>query len=106
GCNTVLRGRALASRGLIGLAQGDYQDASAAFDESLALPRAARDTESIALVLSKYGATRLMMGDLELAWTLVEEAYTLAQPLPLGIIHSFVTSWRGWVARARGDMAT
>jgi predicted ATPase/DNA-binding SARP family transcriptional activator len=106
GCNSALRGRALASRGLIGLAQGDYHDASAAFDESLALLRAEGDTESIALVLSKYGATRLMMGDLELAWTLVEEGYALAQPLPLGIIHSFVTSWRGWVARARGDMAT
>jgi len=101
-----VRGRALASLGLIGLAQGDYQDASAAFAESLALLRAEGDTPSIALVLSKYGATRLMIGDLDFAWNLVEEGYALAQPLPLGIIHSFVTSWRGWVARARGDMAT
>lgn len=106
GCDVALRGRALASRGLIGLAQGDYQDASAAFDESLALLRAEDDAASIALVLSKYGATRLMMGELEPAWAMVEEGYTLAQPLPLGIIHSFVTSWRGWVARARGDMPT
>jgi len=106
GCNTALRGRALTSLGLIGLAQGDYQDASTAFDESLALLRAEGDPAAVALVLSKYGATRLMMGDLELAWTLVEEGYALAQPLPLGIIHSFVTSWRGWVARARGDMPT
>ena len=106
GCNAALRGRALTSLGLIGLAQGDYQDASSAFEESLALLRAEGDPASIALVLSKYGATRLMMGDLDLAWTLVEEGYAMAQPLPLGITHSFVTSWRGWVARARGDMPT
>jgi tetratricopeptide (TPR) repeat protein len=106
GCNAALRGRALTSLGLIGLAQGDYQDASSAFEESLALLRAEGDPASVALVLSKYGATRLMMGDLDLAWTLVEEGYAMAQPLPLGITHSFVTSWRGWVARARGDMPT
>ena len=41
----ALRGRALASRGLIGLAQGDYHDASAAFEESLKLLRAHGDAD-------------------------------------------------------------
>jgi predicted ATPase/DNA-binding SARP family transcriptional activator len=107
GSDPVLRGRALASRGLIGLAQGEYEDASAAFEESLALLRAHGDVQSVIFVLSKFGATRLMLGDLDFAWRLVEEARTLIEPLrPDSMLHSFVYSWRGFVARARGDLAT
>lgn len=107
GSATPLRGRALASRGLIGLAQGDYEDASAAFAESLALLRAEGDCESVTFVLSKYGATRLMIGDLEQAWSLLEEAYATMTRVPEPtMLHSFVYSWRGFVARVRGDTAT
>jgi predicted ATPase/DNA-binding SARP family transcriptional activator len=107
GCTTALRGRALASRGLIGLAQGDYEDASAAFAESLALLRAEGDCESVTFVLSKYGATRLMIGDLDQAWSLLEEAYATVTQVPEPtMLHSFVYSWRGFVARVRGDTAT
>ena len=107
GCDPLLRGRALASRGLIGLAQGDYEDSSAAFEESLALLRVHGDARSLIFVLSKFGATRLMLGDLDTAWRLVEEARELVDPLrPDSMLHSFVYSWRGFVARARGDLAT
>ena len=106
-CDPFLRGRALASLGLIGLAQGDYDDATVAFDESLALMRAHGDEPSLILVLSKYGATRLMIGDLDHAWRLLEEALALIEPKrPYSVPHSFVYSWRGIIARARGDLAT
>jgi non-specific serine/threonine protein kinase len=106
-CDSALRGRALASLGLIGLAQGDYADASAAFEESLALLRAEGDQASVTFVLSKFGATRLMIGDLDQAWALLEEAYAAIAAVPEpSILHSFVYSWRGFVARVRGDGPT
>jgi non-specific serine/threonine protein kinase len=107
GCKPALRGRALTSLGLIGLAQGDYQDASAAFAESLALLRSEGDADSVTFVLSKYGATRLMIGDLDHAWALLEEAHASVEKLARpSMLHSFVYSWRGFVARVRGDIAT
>jgi predicted ATPase/DNA-binding SARP family transcriptional activator len=106
-CDPFLRGRALASIGLIGLAQGDYEVANEALGESLALLREHGDETSLIYVLSKYGATRLMLGDLDSAWALLEEAYTRVDAKrPDTIVHSFAYSWRGVVARARGDMAT
>jgi predicted ATPase/DNA-binding SARP family transcriptional activator len=102
----ALRGHALASLALIGLAQGDYTDSVAAFDESLALLRAHGDQASVIFVLSKYAATRLMLGELNAAWTMLEEAYAAVEPIrPDSVLHSFVYSWRGLTARARGDYA-
>ena len=106
-CDAALRGRALASRGLIGLAQGDYHDATSAFEESLSLLRAHGDQASVTFVLSKFGATRLMLGDLDGAWDLIEEAFAAVETMrPESMLHSFAYSWRGYVARARGDLAT
>ena len=107
GCEPALRGRALASCGLIGLAQGDYEDASAAFEQSLALLRAHGDAQSVTFVLSKFGATRLMLGDLDSAWRLLEEAHEFVETQrPDSMLHSFVYSWRGFVARHMGNLAT
>ena len=106
-CDPALRGRALASLGLIGLAQGDNENATAALGESLALLREHGDESSVIFVLSKFGATRLMLGDLDHAWALLEEAHALVEPLrPDSMLHSFVYSWRGFTARLRGDTAT
>jgi predicted ATPase/DNA-binding SARP family transcriptional activator len=107
GVEPALRGRALASRGLIGLAQGDYHDASAAFEESLKILREHGDMNSIAFVLSKFAATRMMLGDLDSAWTMLDEAYAYIDPIqPDSVLHSFVYSWRGFAARLQGDLAT
>jgi predicted ATPase/DNA-binding SARP family transcriptional activator len=106
-CEPALVGRALASRGLIGLAQGDYEDASAAFEESLALLRKHGDTKSVIFVLSKFGATRLMLGDLAGASSLIEESFVFVEPIrPDSMLHSFVYSWRGFAMRMAGDFAT
>jgi predicted ATPase/DNA-binding SARP family transcriptional activator len=105
GFDPALRGHALASLGLVGLAQGDHQDAAAAFDESLALLRAHGDQAAVIYVLSKYSATRLMLGEIAPAWAMIEEAYAAAEPIrPDSMLHSFVYSWRGLIARARGDL--
>ncbi len=107
GCDPALRGRALTSRGLIGLAQGDYHEAMGAFEKSLALLRAHDNPASVTFTLSKLAATRLMLGELESAWMMLDAAFAVVEPLrPDSMLHSFVYSWRGLVARARGDFAT
>jgi predicted ATPase/DNA-binding SARP family transcriptional activator len=105
-CEPALRGRALVSLGLIGLAQGDYHDATNALDEALALLRAHGRRDDVTFVLSKYAATRLMLGDLDAAWGMANEAYEAIEPVhPDSMLHSFVYTWRGAIARARGDLA-
>ena len=105
-CEPDLRGRALVSLGLIGLAQGDYHDASIAFDEALSLLRRHGERDDVTFVLAKYAATRLMLGDLDAAWSMASEAYEAIEPVrPDSMLHSFVYSWRGAIARARGDFA-
>jgi predicted ATPase/DNA-binding SARP family transcriptional activator len=100
----LLRARALAADGLSALAQGDYEDSRRAFDASLTLLRAHGDVASIAFVLSKLGASHIMLGDTVLAGKLLDESYEMAKPLPLSVLHSFIRFWRGWAAIVRGEM--
>ncbi len=103
----VLRGRAYAARALIGLAQGDNLDASADFAEALHLLRMHGDATTVGWVLAKYGACRLMLGDLETAVRYVDESFAIAERLPdEGMLNSFAASWRGLVAVAHGDFVT
>ena len=100
----MLRARALAADGLSALAQGDYEQSRDSFAESLSLFRKHGDTGSIAFVLSKLGASHIMLGNTELAGQLLEESYELAKPLPLSVLHSFIRFWRGWAAIVRGEL--
>lgn len=100
----VLRARALAADGLSALAQGDYEDSRDSFAESLSLFRGHGDVGSIAFVLSKLGASHIMLGDTELAEQLLNESFELAKPLPLSVLHSFIRFWRGWAAIVRGEL--
>ena len=100
----LLRARALAAGGLSALAQGDYDDSRDSFEASLALLREHGDTAAIAFVLSKLGASHIMLGDVVLAGQLLDESFELAQPLPLSILHSFIRFWRGWAAIVRGEL--
>ena len=100
----LLRARALAADGLSALAQGDYEDSRNSFAESLRLFRDHGDVGSIAFVLSKLGASYIMLGDTTLAGELLDESYELAKPLPLSILHSFIRFWRGWAAIVRGEL--
>ena len=105
-CDPGVRAGALCSLGLICLATGDYGPASAAFEDALAYVRTTSDPANLAFVLSKLGATRLMIGDLDRAWTLLGEAHALVEPMERGMLHAFVWFWYGWTAEARGDLAT
>ena len=100
----ILRARALAADGLSALAQGDYEDSRRSFDASLTLFRAHGDATSVAFVLSKLGASYIMLGDTVLAGTLLDESFEIAKPLPLSILHSFIRFWRGWAAIVRGEL--
>ena len=100
----VLRARALAADGLSALAQGDYEASRDSFAESLQLFRANGDVGSIAFVLSKLGASYIMLGDTKLASDLLDESFELAKPLPLSVLHSFIRFWRGWAAIVRGEL--
>jgi predicted ATPase/DNA-binding SARP family transcriptional activator len=100
----LLRARALAAGGLSALAQGDYVESRDAFAESLTLFRQSGDVGSIAFVLSKLGASEMMLGDTAKAGQLLDESYELAKPLPLSVLHSFIRFWRGWAAVMRGEL--
>ncbi|HET9385036.1 MAG TPA: BTAD domain-containing putative transcriptional regulator [Gemmatimonadales bacterium] len=105
-CDRGVRAGALCSLGLICLATGDYAPASAAFEEALAYVRTTNDPANLAFVLSKLGATRMMMGDLDRAWSLLGEAHLLVEPMERSMLHAFVWFWYAWTAEARGDLGT
>jgi predicted ATPase/DNA-binding SARP family transcriptional activator len=100
----LLRARALAADGLSALAQGDNAQSRDSFAASLEIFRAHGDPASIAFVLSKLGATYIMLGDNVLAGQLLDESFEIAKPLPLSVLHSFIRFWRGWGAIVRGEL--
>jgi predicted ATPase/DNA-binding SARP family transcriptional activator len=100
----LLRARALSANGLSALAQGDYEESRDSFEAGLALLRAHGDTGAVAFVLSKLGAAQMMLGNTELAGTLLDESFEMAKPLPLSVLHSFIRFWRGWAAIVRGEL--
>jgi predicted ATPase/DNA-binding SARP family transcriptional activator len=104
-CEPGLRAGALCSRGLIGLATGDYATANEAFAESLAIVRTLSDPANLAFVLAKYAATRMMSGDLDHAQELLEESSAIVEPMPPSMLHAFVSFWYAWTLTARGDLA-
>ncbi len=104
-CTPGLRAGALCSRGLIGLATGDYETASEAFAESLTIVRGLSDEANLAFVLAKFAATRMMVGDIDHALTLLAEASQIIATMPPGMLHAFVWFWHTWTLLAKGDMA-
>ena len=104
-CEPGLRAGALCSLGLIGLATGDYALGSSAFAQSLEIVRTLGDPSNLAFVLAKYGATRMMSGDIDHAIRLLEEAASIVEPTTPSMLHAFVWFWYCWTAQARGDMA-
>jgi predicted ATPase/DNA-binding SARP family transcriptional activator len=100
----ALRQRALLANGLNAIAAGDYEDARVSLEESVALARELGDASSIALVLSKLGATHVMLGNIALAAELLDEAHEISRRLPPQVLQALVNFWRGWATLVRGDV--
>src|SRR4029078_178974 len=100
----ALRQRALLANGLNALAMGDYDDSRASLEASLAIARDIGDPVSLAFVLSKLGATHLMLGDMTLATKMVDAANELAKPMPPQMLHAFVGFWHSWALLVQGNV--
>ena len=100
----VLRGRALVSSALTALAQGEYPLSCAHFEEAIPLLRAAGDDDGLGSALSKYGAARMLGGDLTGAIETLDEALAFTKDRPdHDIPLIFARFWRAWAAHAEGQ---
>jgi DNA-binding SARP family transcriptional activator len=98
------RGRALVSSALTALAQGEYALSCAHFEEAIPLLRAANDTDGVGSALAKYGAARMLGGDLPGAIATLDEALEFTRGRPdwdISVI--FARYWRGWAAHIQGQ---
>ncbi|HET9010840.1 MAG TPA: BTAD domain-containing putative transcriptional regulator, partial [Gemmatimonadaceae bacterium] len=100
----LFRGRALISSALTALAQGDYVLACAHFEAALPLIRSAGDRRAEGAAIAKYGAARLLGGDVAGAIIVLDEAlvFTHGGP-PEDIAAIFARFWRAWAAYVQGD---
>jgi predicted ATPase/class 3 adenylate cyclase len=74
-----LRRRALYEAGQLRFYSGEYHEARACLEESLAIARRLGDREAVARVLQPLGMSQLGEGDLEAARTSLREALALAE---------------------------
>ena len=104
GSHPLFRGRALVSSALTALAQGDYPRSCADFEAAIPLIRSAGDVAGEGAALAKYGAARLLGGDVAGGIETLDEAiaFTRGAP-PHDIAVIFARFWRGWAAYAQGD---
>ena len=99
GDDPLLRGRALVSSALTALAQGDYRLSCAHFEAAIPLLRAVGDTDGIGAALAKYGAARMLGGDVAGAIATLDEALEFTRGRPdwdISVI--FARFWRAWAA--------
>ena len=100
----LLRGRALVSSALTALAQGDYPLSCAHFEEAIPLLRAAGDADGLGTALAKYGAARMLGGDVAGAIPILDEALEFTRGRPVWDISViFARFWRAWAAYIEGQ---
>jgi predicted ATPase/DNA-binding SARP family transcriptional activator/uncharacterized protein HemY len=100
---TNARALALHGAGTFARSQGDYSQATALYEEALALRRALGDTLGVAGSLNNLGQLRIDLEDFERAATMLEEALMLKRTL--GDKHSCASTLMnlGSLARFQGD---
>ncbi|MDB4883673.1 MAG: Signal transduction response regulator / Disease resistance protein [Gemmatimonadetes bacterium] len=99
------RGRALVTSALIALFQGEYPRACAHFEEGIPLLQAAGDVAGTATAMAKYGAARMLGGDVKGAAATLDDALELTRVRPphdIAVI--FARFWRGWTAYLEGEL--
>ena len=100
----IFRGRALISSALTALAQGDYTRSCADFEAAIPLIRAAGDVAGEGAALAKFGAARLLGGDIDGGIATLDEALAFTKNSPAhDIAVIFGKFWRGWAAYAQGQ---
>ncbi len=107
GVAAQVRGRALLSSGLTGLAQGEYERAAGQLDEAVSLLQASGDMASLRVATAKLGAAHLLKGDLDAAAATLDEAMRLTRDVPEHDMSGvFAHFWRAWASYLQGDFAT
>jgi predicted ATPase/DNA-binding SARP family transcriptional activator len=104
-CTPSLCGRAYITSALTALAQGEYERSCIDFESAIPLLRAAGDVPGTGSGLAKYGAARLLGGDVEGAIKTLDEALEFVKGWPdhdIAVI--FARFWRGWAAYAQGQL--
>ncbi len=87
-------------------ASAAWTESVTALTQALHLHRLHGSAERAAFVQAGLGAAFLMQGEIDVAWAHLNEALQQTYVSPPSVTHSFVHSWRGLIARARGDVTT
>jgi predicted ATPase/DNA-binding SARP family transcriptional activator len=104
-CTPSLCGRAYITSALTALAQGEYERSCMDFESAIPLLRAAGDVAGTGSGLAKYGAARLLGGDVDGAIATLDDALDFVKGWPdhdIAVI--FARFWRGWAAYAQGQL--
>jgi non-specific serine/threonine protein kinase len=108
-CPPALRAKGLYAAGVLADAQGDYSAARIAFDEHLALQRAAfargGDPGNVAAAINNLGIVALRQGDFDAARAAYEEALVILRSLGSKRAVAQCLNNLGHVALGRGDSA-
>lgn len=103
GVETALLAKALAALGWLACAQGDFEQAAAWCQQSLALYRELGETRGIALALYRLGWVALFRGDYARARLLLEESLAHFRALDDKVGISYVLGALGNISIVRGD---
>jgi predicted ATPase/Tfp pilus assembly protein PilF/DNA-binding XRE family transcriptional regulator len=99
----ALRATVLRGAGALAYDQGDYDQAAAQFEESLALSRSIGDTKRIAEVLNDLGMIAGRQGDFKQAMVLYEESLALSRAARDGAGTATSLNNLGNIAHIQGD---
>jgi predicted ATPase/DNA-binding SARP family transcriptional activator len=103
-CTPRLCGRAYVTSALTALAQGEYERSCMDFEAAIPLLREAGDVAGTASAMAKYGAARLLGGDVGDAILTLDDTLAFTRGWPAhDIAVIFAKFWRGWAAYAQGD---
>jgi predicted ATPase/DNA-binding SARP family transcriptional activator len=105
GVAPAIVGRARLASALTAFFQGESERAFVDFQEAIRLLRDASDAISMGTALSKYGAARLLAGEVDASIAILDEAVEFIRDTPRNdITRIFAVFWRGWAAYAQGDL--
>jgi predicted ATPase/DNA-binding SARP family transcriptional activator len=107
GVDPAVVGRARLSSALIAFFQGESERAFRDFEEAIPRLRETTDAISTGTALSKYGAARLLAGEIDRSIEILDEAVEFIRGTPRNdITRIFAVFWRGLAAYAEGDLDT